>query len=140
MQLQKRHIVTFLFSIYFALYVLSPICYTEDGLSGNNAAAYQTNLNLKGIRIIWELILSKHLTNKDAERSQPNVQFLIKKARALVVSNSIVNLTPSESAEFDYNDSIFSSNFYTPIDHHTKPEYRTGSYLSVSGISPPSFS
>ena len=136
----KRRKIAFLFSIYFLLYVLSPFCFTEDGPFEDNLTAYQTNHNTKNIRIIWELILSKHLTHKDTESSQPNVQLLIRKARTLVSSNNIVNLTPSEFSEFDYNEIIFFHNFHISLDQRNKPEYRAGSYLSVSGLSPPSFS
>ncbi|RJQ23970.1 MAG: hypothetical protein C4560_00625 [Nitrospiraceae bacterium] len=131
----RRRIIASLFSVYFLLYLLSPICYTEDGLPG--ASVYQANLNTKSVRVIWELILSKHLTPEDAGSNQPNVQLLIKKARALVSSNNIVKPTPSKPAEFDYNDNTFPQNFFTLSYQDTKPECRTGSYLSVSGISPP---
>jgi hypothetical protein len=136
----KRRIIAFLFSVYFLLNVLSPICYTEDGPSENNATGYQTNLSTKSIRVIWELILSKHLTHKDAESSRPNVQLLIRKTRTLVSSNNIVELIPSESAEFDCNGITYSRNSHASSDQRTKPEYRTGLYHSVSGLSPPSFS
>ncbi|MDA8214659.1 MAG: hypothetical protein M0Z64_05210, partial [Nitrospiraceae bacterium] len=70
MQRRKRHIITFLFLVYFLLYVVSPLCYAEDGLSEDStitdAAKYDTPLipplsrgELKGgVRVIWELILS----------------------------------------------------------------------------------
>jgi hypothetical protein len=140
MPLCKRRIIAFLFSIYFLLFVLSPVCFTVDGQAGNNAIFHQTNLNTKNIRVVWELILSKYSANNDDEGSRTNVQLLIRKARALVSSNSIVKLTPSESAEFDYSDNTFSQNFHVSLDQRTKPECRTGSYLSVSGLSPPTFS
>lgn len=140
MPLFKRRIIAFLFSIYFLLYVLSPICFAEDGQAGNDAIFHQTNLSAKSIRVVWELMLSKHSARKEDENGRTNVQLLIRKARALVSSNNIIKLTPSESAEVDYNGINFSMNFYTPVERPAKPECRTGSYLSVSGLSPPLFS
>lgn len=140
MQVKTRHIITLLFSIYFSLFVLSPICYTADGLSEENGADYQAHINITSLHVIWELKLSKYLPRKNAGSSKQNVRLLIKKARALVSSNYIEKLSSSGSAEFDYSDIIFSLNFHSSLGQYAKSEYRTGSYLVVSGLSPPYFS
>jgi len=140
MKFQGKRIVILLFSVYFLFYVLSPFCLAADGIPENSLTSYNSNHNAKNIRVIWELILSNFFNGNENESSRSNVQILIKKARALVSSGNVVKLTPSGSAEFDYNDIAFSLKYYSSSDEHTKPDYQTGSYLSVSGLSPPFFS
>jgi len=141
MKFQGKRIAVLLFSVYFLSYVLSPFCLAEDGIPESSLTSYKTNHNEKNIRVIWELILSNFFHEKNEnENSRSNVQILIKKGRALVSSGNFVKLSPSGSAEFDYNDIIFPLKYYSSSDQHTKPEYQTGSYLSVSGLSPPSLS
>ncbi|RJR16318.1 MAG: hypothetical protein C4581_10265 [Nitrospiraceae bacterium] len=125
-----------LFSIYFLLYVLSPFCFTKASLSDSSENAYQ----LKEIRVVWELFLSGTDKQKDAEDSGHSVQLLIKKARALVNKNSPAKFNPSDSAELIFNLIDFSPKYFASVPGHVKHEYRTGFYLSLSGLSPPSFS
>jgi len=140
MQCRKRHAVTILFSVYFLFYVLSPFCFTNDGLSDSSESAYRLNLSIKNIRVVWGLFLSGSDEQKDEGGSRHNVQLLIRKARALVSTNSIVKFTPPESAEFVFNEIDFSPKFCTSLSRYTRQEHRTGFCLSVSGLSPPYFS
>lgn len=149
MQRRKRHIITFLFLVYFLLYIVSPLCYAEDSLSEDStimhAAKYDTPLipplskgKLKGsVRIIWELILSKLSQKEDAEDSRSSVQFFIKKARAVLNSNNTVKAAQSESAVpmlNDYSPQIESVTFSAEI---TDADPQQGFYLLFSGLSPP---
>ncbi|RJQ56807.1 MAG: hypothetical protein C4526_00865 [Nitrospiraceae bacterium] len=137
MNILKKNIFILLFSVYFLFYILSPLCLAEDGIPESSSDSFKTTLNAKNIRVIWEMVLSDFFSSSEDESGRANVHILIKKARALVSSNSIVKQTPSESSEFDCSDFAFTRGFYSLSDRYTKPEYRTGSYSSVSGLSPP---
>jgi hypothetical protein len=140
MLFRKRHAVAVLFSIYFLFYVLSPFCFTKDGLNDGNGSSYQLNLSLKNIRVVWGLFLPGRDKQKDTAGGGNNVQLLIRKARALVGTNSVVKFTPPEYAEFVFNEIDFSPRSRASLALYARPEYRTASYLSVSGLSPPSLS
>lgn len=140
MRFRKRHALTMLFSVYFLLYVLSPFCFTKVSLSDSSENAYQLNLSIKELRVVWELFLSGTDKQNDTEDSGHSVQLLIKKARALVNKNSPAKFNPSDSAEFVFNLIDFSPKYFASVPGHVKHEYRTGFYLSLSGLSPPSLS
>jgi len=149
MQRSKRYIITFLFLIYFLLYVVSPLCYAEDRLSEDSAithaAKYNTPLipplssrELKGgVRVIWELILSKLAQKEDTEGSRPGVHFFIKKARAVLSSNNTVKAAQSGSEVPPLNDYFLQMESVTFSAGFTDADPQQGFYSSFSGLSPP---
>lgn len=149
MQRRKRHIITFLFLFYFLLYVVSPFCYAEDGLSEDStitdAAKYDTPLipplsrgELKGgVRVIWELILSKLSQKEDTEDNRSGVHFFIKKARAVLSSNNTVKAAQSESEVPPLNDHFPQMESVTFSAEFTDADPQQGFYSSFSGLSPP---
>ena len=133
---RKRNIFNFLFLVYFLLYVISPICYAEDGLNEKFIIAHETKQDTKNLRVIWELILSKLLRKDYSENNDSGVQLIIKKARAVLSSN---NITKTAQAEFEVADNAatpyaVSSDVLSPL---ADPKPQNGSYLSFSGLSPP---
>lgn len=149
MNCRKRYILTFLFLVYFLLYVVSPLCYAEDGLSEDStithAAKYNTSLipplsrgELKGgVRVIWELILSRLSQKEDTEDSRSGLHFFIKKARAVLNLNNTVKAAQSESEVpplSDYFPRIESITFSAGI---ADADPQCGFYSSFSGLSPP---
>ncbi|MEW6602274.1 MAG: hypothetical protein AB1499_14980 [Nitrospirota bacterium] len=134
---RKRHVSTFLFSIFFLLYVASPFCFTKEGLpTEGDPSAYQLNFSIKNIRVVWELFHSGHDRQRDSDGSH-DVQLLIKKARAVVSTNGNVKYTVSESAESGFNEIIYPQKIYTPLTLDDIPSSRSVIHLSVSGLSPP---
>lgn len=140
MLFRKRHAVAMLFSINFLLYVVSPLCFTIDGLADRNDSAYQLNHRINNLRVVWELFLSGPDLQNDAGGSRHNVQLLLKKAHALVSTHSIVKCAPSESAEYVFHEIDFTPKSCSSLSRYAIPEHQTGSLPSVSGLSPPFFS
>ncbi len=137
MQRRKRHTITFLFLIYFLLYVVSPFCYAEDRISEDSTITHATKYNIKNIRVIWELIISKLSQKENAEDNSSGVQFFIKKARAVLSSNKTVKITQSESETLpidDYSSRMESVTFFTEF---TDADPQKIFYSSFSGLSPP---
>ncbi len=137
MSCRKRYIITFLFLIYFLLYVVSPLCYAEDGLSEDSTIMHAAKYDIKNIRVIWELILSKLAQKEDAEDNSSGVRFFIKKGRAVLSSNNTVNVAQSESEAplFDvYYPRIESGTLFAWV---TDADPQHGFYSSFSGLSPP---
>ena len=135
----NRHLVTFLFSIYFILYAPFPVCFAEDRLIDNNSYAYQRNLKLKSIHAICSLISPEYSPFQYAEIIRTNIQYIIEKAKTLVNSDNNADLTPQESAGSNYKFNTLYQNFITSIEQHTTPECRRGFCCSASGLSPPLF-
>lgn len=137
MQSRKRHIITLLFLVYFLLYVVSPLCYAEDGLSEDSTITHAAKYDIKNIRVIWELILSKLSQKEDREDNHSGVHFFIKKARAVLSSNNTVKTAQSESEVISL-DNLFprveSVAFYIEF---TDADPQQGFYSSFSGLSPP---
>lgn len=129
-----------LFSIYFLFYVLSPFCFTNDGLSEGGESTYQLNFNMKNLRVVWGLFLSAPDKQRDPGAGGYDVQVLIRKARALVTTNSIVKFAPSDSAEFVFSEIDFSPQGCTSSARYSTGEHPAGPCLRVSGLSPPYFS
>lgn len=46
-QRSKRHIITFLFLVYFLLYVVSPLCYAEDRISEESTITHSAKYDTK---------------------------------------------------------------------------------------------
>lgn len=149
MNCRKRYIFTFLFLVYFLLYVVSPLCYAEDGLSEDStithAAKYNTPLipplsrgELKGgVCVIWELILSKLSQKEDREDSHSGLHFFIKKARAVLSSNNIVKAAQSESVVPQLNDHFLRIESVTFSSGVADADPQKGFYSSFSVLSPP---
>lgn len=137
MQSRKRHIITLLFLVYFLLYVVSPLCYAEEGLSEDSTITHAAKYDIKNIRVIWELILSKLSQKEDREYNHSGVHFFIKKARAVLSSNNTVKTAQSESEVISL-DNLFprveSVAFYIEF---TDADPQQGFYSSFSGLSPP---
>jgi hypothetical protein len=137
MNFRKRYIITFLFLVYFLLYVVSPLCYAEDRLSEDSTITHAAKHNTKNIRVIWELILSKLAQKEDTEDSRPGVHFFIKKARAVLNSNNTVKAAQSECAVSSFNNLVFFEESLTPLFLLPEPIPQKGFHSSFSGLSPP---
>jgi hypothetical protein len=149
MNFRKKYTITFLFLFYFLLYVVSPLCYAEDRISEDSiithAAKYNTPLipplsrgELKGgVRVIWELILSKFSQKEDAEDGSPDVRFFIRKARAVLSSNNTIKVAQSESGAPPLNDHFQRIESVTFSAEFTDVDPQRGFYSSFSGLSPP---
>jgi len=139
MHFQKRHILTLLFSAYFLLYVLSPLCFAQDGLHDDSPVVYKTYPNTKNIRVIWELILT-NIYKKGQDNNgnrQAHVQLLLKKAKALVNSGSTVKLSKSVSAEIFPGDIWSYPGYAASFVPFEKPLFQGFTCLLSSGLSPP---
>lgn len=137
MQSRKRHTITLLFLVYFILYVVSPLCYAEDRLSEDSTITHAAKYDIKNIRVIWELILSKLSQKEDREDNHSGVHFFIKKARAVLSSNNTVKAVKSESEVLSLNNlfpRVESVAFYIEF---TDADLQSGFYSSFSGLSPP---
>lgn len=138
MNCRKRYIFTFLFLVYFLLYVVSPLCYAEDGLSEDSTITHAAKFNIKNIRVIWELILSKLSQKEDAEDSRSGVHFFIKKARAVLSSNNTVKAAQQSESEVpplnDHFPRMESVTFFAGV---ADADPQRGFYSSFSGLSPP---
>lgn len=137
MILGKRHIFGILFFIYFLLYVVSPFCYAEDRLNENSTVTHAAKYDIKKIRVIWELILSKLSQKEDAEDSHSGVHFFIKKARAVLSSNNTVKASQSESEVPPLNDHFPRVESVTFSAGVADADPQKGFYSSFSGLSPP---
>ncbi|MFN3479444.1 MAG: hypothetical protein ACK415_03570 [Thermodesulfovibrionales bacterium] len=137
MNCRKRHFITFLFLFYFSFYVISPLCYTENGISEDTAITHATKHSTKKIRIIWELILSKLSQKEDAADNGSEVQFFVKKARAVLSSNNIEKTAQSESEVLSFD------NPFPPVEsvafhiEFADTDPQSGFFSSFSGLSPP---
>lgn len=138
MNCRKRYIFIFLFLVYFLLYVVSPLCYAEDGLSEDSTITHAAKHDTKKIRVIWELILSKLSHKENAEDSRSGVHFFAKKARAVLSSNNIVKASQSESEVPPLNDHFPRMESVTFFTGFADADSQQGFYSSFSGLSPPS--
>lgn len=137
MNCRKRYIFTFLFLIYFLLYVVSPLCYAEERLSEGGLITHATKHNTKNIRVIWELILSGLFQKENPEDRGPDVHFLIKKARAVLSSSNILKTAQQESESSYLSNFNFSGEVSPPLIHSVNIAPQKGFYRSFSGLSPP---
>lgn len=139
MPFQKRHVLTLVFSAYFVLYVLSPMCFTQDGVTDEVPVAYQANSGTKNIRIIWELVLSNIFSQRhnEKENSQPHVQLLIKKARALTSTGSTPKFTKSGFAGISPDDIFMQSRYVSLFVCDSDTSFQGITCLKSSGLSPP---
>ncbi len=137
MQLCKRNIITFLFLFYFLLYVVSPFCYAEDRLSEDSAITHTAKYDIKNIRVIWELILSKLSQKENTEDSRSSVHFFIKKARAVLSSNNTVKAAQPESEVPPLNDHFPRVESVTFSAWFTDAGPQHGFRSLFSGLSPP---
>lgn len=137
MQRSKRHIITFLFLIYFLLYVVSPFCYAEDRLNEDGIITHAAKHDTKNIRVIWELILSKLSQKENAEDNSSGVQFFIKKASVVLSSNNTVKAAQSESEAPPLNDHFPRMESVTFSAEFTDVDPQHGFRSSFSGLSPP---
>ncbi|BCB95431.1 hypothetical protein JZK55_03530 [Dissulfurispira thermophila] len=136
MQRRRKHIITFLFLVYFFLYVVSPLCYAEDRLDEGSQISHAAKCNIKNIRIIWELVLSRLTQNENADDSNSGVKFFIKKARAVLSLNNIVKLL-QESAVPPIDNCFLRTESVAFFAELADVSYQQGFYLSFSGLSPP---
>lgn len=134
---RKRNIIKFLFLIYFLLYVVSPFCYAEDRLSEDSAITHAAKYDIKKIRVIWELILSKLSQKENADDSRSGMHFFIKKARAVLSSNNTVKAAQSESDVSPINDHFQRIESVTFSAVFTEADPQRGFYSAFSGLSPP---
>lgn len=149
MNYRKRYFFTFLFLVYFLLYVVSPLCYANDRLSEGGLITHSTKHNtplipplsrgeLKGgVRVIWELILSGLFQKENPEDRGPDVHFLIKKARAVLSSSNILKTAQQESESSYLSNFNFSGEVFSPLSHSVNIASQKGFYRSFSGLSPP---
>lgn len=98
MKFRKTKFLIFLFLTHFIFYAVSPICYAEDKLIENSSIASKTEDGDKKVVFMWDLIVSKLLCHKNSPESLPNIQILIKKARAILQTNTLTKITQEFSA------------------------------------------
>lgn len=92
MKCRKRDILIFLFLIHFLFYAVSPICYADDQLSEGGTIICRPGVGIKNGFFTWELIFSKFIYHNASSGSLPTIQFIIKKARAILESNDITKI------------------------------------------------
>lgn len=91
----------------------------------------------KIFRLYGHCFFLKFFPQKDDDNSQSNGYLLIKKPRAVLVSNTIVKLTQSVTAIFSSNNIFFSLEPLISFVQSIDPLPEDGYYLSFSGLSPP---
>jgi hypothetical protein len=136
MKFRKIKLLIFLLLAHFIFYAVSPICYTEEKLSEGGEIANKTEDGNKKVVFLWDLIVSKLLHHKNSSGSLPNIQILIKKARAILQTNTISKITQEYSASAE---KIFVSpvtQFQIPLIQTPCPIYKDFVPL-FSGLSPP---
>jgi hypothetical protein len=136
MKFRKLKLLIFLLLTHFIFYAVSPICYTEDKLSEGGEIANKTENGNKKVVFLWDLIVSKLLYNKNSSENLPNIQILIKKARAILQTNTISKITQEYSASVE---KIFVSpvtQFQILLIQTSCPIYKDFVPL-FSGLSPP---
>jgi hypothetical protein len=136
MKFRKLKLLIFLLLTHFIFYAVSPICYTEDKLSEGGEIANKTENGNKKVVFLWDLIVSKLLYNKNSSENLPNIQILIKKARAILQTNTISKITQEYSASVE---KIFVSpvtQFQILLIQTPCPTYKDFVPL-FSGLSPP---
>lgn len=101
MKFRKLKLLIFLLLTHFIFYAVSPICYTEDKLSEGGEIANKTENGNKKVVFLWDLIVSKLLYHKNSSENLPNIQILIKKARAILQTNTISKITQEYSASVE---------------------------------------
>jgi len=140
MDFGRRHTFSLIFLIFFCCYVISPICYVDSRFNPTGNILHKTNFDIKRIGVVWEFLISRLFNKENAEDSRSNVNFLIKKARAVLISNSI------EKISFVKYLISFAANFIIPegsfasTDKLSSPSPDSGHILTFSGLSPPFFS
>jgi hypothetical protein len=119
------------------LYVVSPFCYAEDRISEDSTITHAAKYDIKNIRVIWELILSKLSQKEDTEDNRSGVHFFIKKAKAVISSNNTVKAAQSESELPQLNDHFprIESVTFSTVFANANPQQ--GFYSLFSGLSPP---
>lgn len=136
MKFRKLKLLIFLLLTHFIFYAVSPICYTEDKLSEGGEIANKTENGNKKVVFLWDLIVSKLLYHKNSSENLPNIQILIKKARAILQTNTISKITQEYSASVE---KIFVSpvtQFQILLIQTPCPTYKDFVPL-FSGLSPP---
>ncbi|MFA5354694.1 MAG: hypothetical protein WC291_10730 [Thermodesulfovibrionales bacterium] len=134
----RRHIVSLAFLLCFLVYVLSPVCYAAeswDGPGEHGSITASKSPHKKTLHPVWQLLFAGGKQD-DAGDGPSTVRFLLKKARAVLVTSKsqpehedlvvspVTGVTPFESPlPF-----VFSS----PSPYPTK-----GALRSFSGLSPP---
>lgn len=134
---KKRHIFNFLFLFYFLFYAISPLCYSETQLDNPGAVTRETTHESKSIRLfLWEIIYSKIIQQKDASNNTCNIYF-IKKARAILGSDTITKITREYSAFTENTFILLETQLYITFTLILSSLYE-GFYPLFSGLSPPS--
>ena len=137
MSFRKGNIIRLFFLVYFIIYVISPLCYAEDRLTESSAITRNAKYNIKNIRVIWELTLSRLFQKENQEDSRSGAHFFIKKARAVLCFNKSVKTLQPDSELPYLNSFVFNTenvSFLPP----TKSIASQNLFLSIfSGLSPP---
>ncbi len=133
----KRGIVTFLFLVYYLLYVVSPLYYTDDSINEDSVVTHASRYKILNVRIIWEIIFSR-LSHSESKRScGSGIMFFIKKTRAILNSNNPVRDSQQECIISSFDTSIFEKNPLIPLFLLPEVISQKGFYSSFSGLSPP---
>lgn len=140
MKVENRHLSS-LFIVLFFFYSISPLSFTFNGdaMAEDGNALSDTPSFSGGVRILfWELICSKFTTDKNSSRPAPAERVLVRKAKALVRTNSDSRLTHSAGSpvpECIFSpDAFFSDRIFVGLYTANPPV--SASRLS-SGLSPP---
>jgi hypothetical protein len=130
-----------LFAAYFALYSISPVCY-----AGGSSAGYDYMVSKDGrtgsggLIVVWKLLLTRLLASAHCEDDALQVNFIIKKARAVISPQNILKENvPERTAYFQPRPQVFFEEGPlfddTPI---VTACAQTGLYVLFSGPPPPS--
>jgi hypothetical protein len=137
MDIRGKHTFSLIFLIFFCCYVISPICYVDNRLHHTGEILNKANFDIKRIGVVWEFLISKLFSKENSEDSRPNVRFLIKKARAVLSSNSIEKIS---FAKYLLSFAVTFTNpegSYASTDKLSSSSPDAGYILTFSGLSPP---
>ncbi len=133
---KKKHFFRFLFIFYFLFYAISPLCYS---IALNETAVIKGEINhdFKKIRLfLWDLIYSTVLQREAPEDNSSNV-CLIKKARAILGSDTTTKITREYSASSENTFILPETQLYITFVLIPNSPFG-GFYPLFSGLSPPS--
>jgi len=116
---------------------MSPFCYVGNQLFEEDAYAYAGNSGGSRICVVWELLLAGPFQEGNTESGQSGVNFLIKKARAVLGQNS-----PERPLLPEYEMSLPEDHVFREMDlaylmQPASPSPEDGFHFSFSGLSPP---
>jgi hypothetical protein len=137
MNFRKRHVPHLFFLICFAFYVMSPFCYVGNQLFEKDAYAYTGSSTGSSICVVWELLLSGLFKKGNSESGQSGVNFLIKKARAVLGQNGPDRMPVTAGQISLPEDPVSGGGGFAYLLQNASSFPEDGFHFSFSGLSPP---